>query len=221
VLDEFPTLEFAATAVALVLLLRAAILLGKTSSLVGGEARIESARARDLVGAAVLASAVIYAVRVDRASTWFLIASGTALLAHCLGFYLRARARKLARRAPNPELPVTLSDLGDEDELDSDEEDDVEDEPAVCVRCGSSDALEVTDTTRYLGGLSALGPLSAVVCRNCGALSGQLEEPLLLGVGPEHGTRLRSPSSESNMAQKPHEPGDLHQDLQARPKSGK
>lgn len=198
-LDELPTLEFAATAVALALSLRALILLGKSSKLVRGEARIESARARDLVGAAVLASAVVYAVRVERASTWFLVASAVALLAQLLGYYLRSRAQKLPLARDARATPLTRN--ADEEDDDDEEEDEDEDANA-CPRCGGSDVVELTDSGRYLAGLSTLGRVSVEVCRTCGALSGQLENPGLLGVGAEHGTSSRKPELEAGSAKK-------------------
>lgn len=84
-LDELPSLEFAATAVAVVLALRS-IMLWRKVGLVRGRTRIESARARDLIGLAILVGALVYAVRVERASTWFLIAVGVAVVAQLLGF---------------------------------------------------------------------------------------------------------------------------------------
>jgi hypothetical protein len=178
VLDELPSLELAATAVALVLLLRAFVLFGEGSGVLRGRERVESARARDLIGLAILVGAVVYAWRVQRASTWFLIASGVAIVAQLLGFYFRA-----ARRAQPSPLPAGTTssaelELGDE-ELD------------FCPSCGHSALIELVDSERYLTGLSRLTAVSAAVCPNCGTLTGQLEDPARIPVGSEHGTALR------------------------------
>jgi hypothetical protein len=177
-LDELPSLELAATAIALVLVLRALALLRRGSSPVrDGQARAESARARDLVGLAVLAGAVLYALRVQRASTWFLVASGVATLAQLLGFYLRSGTRKRAE-AEDEDPPLS-----------------------ACASCGSTSLIELVDTQRLLSGLAAFGPLSATVCPACGALEGQVEDPARIPVGPEHGTALRqTPASEDQEA---------------------
>ncbi|HYJ11640.1 MAG TPA: hypothetical protein VEX18_21605, partial [Polyangiaceae bacterium] len=95
-LDELPSLELAATAVALVLSLRVFVLLGREKGLVRGRARVESARARDLVGLAILAGALVYAWRAGRATTWLLAASAIAIVAQLVGFYLRSSAGKQA-----------------------------------------------------------------------------------------------------------------------------
>ena len=63
VLDELPSLEFAATAVALVLVLRAAQLSGGGAGLLRRRRRSDS-RARDLVGIVIIAGAALYALRV-------------------------------------------------------------------------------------------------------------------------------------------------------------
>ena len=58
VLDELPSLEFAATAVALVLVLRAVQLSGKGAGLLRRRRRSVS-RARDLVGIVIIAGAAL------------------------------------------------------------------------------------------------------------------------------------------------------------------
>lgn len=186
-LDELPTLELAATAVALVLLLRA-LRLGGGAALVSRRSRVESARARDLVGLAILAGAIVYAVRIDRASTWFLVAVGVAIAAQLVGFYQRSRARPAPARPPS---------LHDDPELSVDEDEDV----YACPQCGHGTLVELEDTARLLPGLAALTPVSAFVCPSCGALSGQVEAPERIPVGEHHGTRLRqSPSGDGQEA---------------------
>jgi hypothetical protein len=179
VLDELPSLEFAATAVALVLVLRAAQLSGGGAGLLRRRRRSDS-RARDLVGIVIIAGAALYAVRVERASTWFLAACGVAIVAQLVGFYFRTAAR--ARAAAEPSIEI--SDDSDEDASD-------EDELHGCPSCGHGTLIELDDTERLLGGLSQLTPVTAVVCPRCGALSGQVEDPTKIPVGEAHGTSLR------------------------------
>lgn len=189
VLDELPSLEFAATAVAVVLLLRA-IRLGTGAALVSRRSRVESARARDLVGVAILVGALVYAFRIGRASTWFLVATSIAIAAQLLGFYLRNRGAAAAVSARPPSLH-------DDPELEIDEEEDV----YACPQCGHGTLLELTDPARLLGGLSALTPVVAFVCPSCGALTGQVEDPARIPIGSQHGTSLRqSPSTEDQEA---------------------
>ena len=180
VLDELPSLEFAATAVALVLVLRAAQLSGGGAGLLRRRRRSDS-RARDLVGIVIIAGAALYALRVERASTWFLAACGVAIVAQLVSFYLRTAAR--ARAAAEPSIEIS-SDSSDEDSGD-------EDELYGCPSCGHGTLIELDDTTRLLGGLSQLTPVTAVVCPRCGALSGQVEDPAKIPVGEAHGTSLR------------------------------
>jgi ribosomal protein S27AE len=178
VLDELPSLEFAATAVALMLVLRAVLLSRGGVGLLRRSRRIESARARDLVGIVILAGAVLYAVRVQRASTWFLAASGVAILALLVGFYFRAAGAR-ARAAADPSIEV--------DEVD----DDGDDELHACPSCGHGTLIEIDDPGRLLGGLSQLTPVTAAVCPRCGALSGHVDDPAKIPIGSEHGTSIR------------------------------
>jgi predicted RNA-binding Zn-ribbon protein involved in translation (DUF1610 family) len=189
VLDELPSLEFAATAVAGVLVLRA-LRLGGGAPMAVRRSRVESARARDLIGLAILVGAIVYAVRMGRASTWFLVAIGVAIAAQVLGFYLRPRAEPGPASARPPSLH-------DDPELEIDEDEDV----YACPQCGHGTLLELTDPSRLMGGLQALTPVSAFVCPSCGTLSGQVEDPARIPVGREHGTTLRqSPSTEDQEA---------------------
>jgi hypothetical protein len=187
VLDELPSLEIAATAVAIVLSLRA-LRLSRSVALDRRRSRIESGRARDLVGLAILAGALVYALGVAHASTWFLVASGVAIAAQVCGFYLRARP---AAGEPKP-APATPS--GPELE--------VEDEDLyACPQCGHGTLIEIDDPAALLGGLNQITPVSAVICPSCGALSGQVDDPALIPIGAEHGTsRRQSPSSEDHEA---------------------
>lgn len=187
-LDELPSLEIAATAVALVLSLRA-LRLSRSAALDRRRSRVESGRARDLIGLAILIGAVAYALGVGRASTWFLVASGAAVAAQLSGFMLRARpapgsaAPRPAQTPPEPELEI------EDDELYG------------CPQCGHDTLIELDDPARLLGGLHQVTPVSAVICPSCGALSGQVEDPAAVPIGPEHGTSLhQSPSSEDHEA---------------------
>lgn len=185
-LDELPSLEFAATAVAIVLSLRALRLAGSTA-LDQRRSRVESGRARDLIGLAILAGAVVYALGVARASTWFLAASGVAIAAQLAGFFLRARSRPSAGAAASP---PSAPELEIEDE-----------ELYACPVCGHATLIELDDPKPLLAGLSQLTPVSAVICPSCGALSGQVEDPGKIPIGPDHGTALRqSPSGEDQEA---------------------
>jgi hypothetical protein len=189
VLDELPSLEFAATAVALVLVLRAALLSRAGAAFFQRRARSDSGRARDLVGIVLIGGAVLYVIRVQRASTWFLVASGVAILAQVVGFLLRSLARARASAGPSVEVEDSDGEDGDIDELNG------------CSVCGHATLIELDDTARLLGGLSQLSPLSATVCPQCGALSGQVEDPSKIPIGESYGTSLRqSPSGEDAQA---------------------
>lgn len=175
-LDELPSLEFAATAVAVVLALRS-IMLWRKVGLVRGRTRIESARARDLIGLAILVGALVYAVRVERASTWFLIAVGVAVVAQLLGFYSRTALSTVPR--PGPPSPA-------EPEVDFEDE-----ELLGCASCGHATLIELSDDSPLLAGLSALTPVVASICPSCGALAGHVEDPTKIPIDAAHGTTLR------------------------------
>lgn len=187
-LDELPSLEIAATAVAIVLSLRA-LRLARSVSLDRRRSRVESGRARDLVGLAILAGALVYALGVAHASTWFLAASGVAIAAQLCGFYLRARPDPSDVKAPAGTAP-------------SGPELEVEDEELyACPQCGHATLIEIEDATALLGGLNQLTPVSAVICPSCGALSGQVDDPSRVPIGAEYGTaRRHSPSTEDQEA---------------------
>lgn len=176
-LDELPSLEFAATAVALVLVLRASLLSRAGAGLFRRRARSESGRARDLIGIILIGGAVLYVIRVERASTWFLVASGLAIVAQLVGFLFRSAARTEASDKPS----AGADEAGDDED----------DEQHGCPSCGHATLIELEDTARLLGGLSQLTQVTAAVCPRCGALSGQVEEPGKIPVGEGHGTSLR------------------------------
>lgn len=182
-LDELPSLEFAATAVAIVLSWRAVVLARGGASLARRRRRLESARARDLIGLVILGGAALYAIAVERASTWFLVASGVAVAAQLVGFYFRAAARARAKAPPTIEVQAG----GERDDDDEGDEDDVH----ACPRCGHGTLIELSDTGRLLGGLSALTPVVAWVCPHCGDLSGHVDDPAQIPIGAVHGTTLR------------------------------
>jgi hypothetical protein len=185
-LDELPSLELAATAVALVLALRVVVLLGREAGLVRGRARVESARARDLIGLVILAGALLYAWRAERTTTWFLGAIGVAIVAQLLGFYLRAAASKRPAPAGIAGAPAAAGSEND-DEPEGDDE--------RCPSCGNASLVELVDTERWLTGLQQATPVSAAVCPACGTLTGQVEDAKRIPVGPEHGTALRQSAS--------------------------
>jgi hypothetical protein len=186
VLDELPSLEFAATAVAVVLALRSIVLWRKVG-LVRGRTRVESARARDLIGLAILVGAVVYAVRVERASTWFLIAVGVAVVAQLLGFYWRTAVGTV----PGPGTPTPA-----EPEVDFEDE-----ELLGCASCGHGTLIELDDDSPLLAGLSALTPVVASICPSCGALAGHVEDPAKIPIDAAHGTtRREGPSTAEHEA---------------------
>jgi hypothetical protein len=176
VLDELPSLEFAATAVAVVLLLRA-LVLWRRVGIMRGVSRVESARARDLIGLAILAGAVLYAIRMERASTWFLGAVGVAVVAQLLGFYLRAAAKapSPAKAGAPPDPEVELED----------------EELSGCPSCGHATLIELDESSPLLSALGALTPVIAVICPSCGTLSGHVEDPSRIPIDAAHGTSLR------------------------------
>jgi hypothetical protein len=175
-----PSLEFAATAVAVVLVLRAIVLSRGPGRLLRRRTRVESARARDLIGLVLLAGAALYVWRTQHATAWFLAASGVALLALLVGLYFRATAR--TREAPGPSI-----------EIDEDDEDAV-----CCPICGHGTLIELDDGSRLLAGLSQLTPVVAAVCPSCGALSGQVEDASKIPIGDAHGTSLRKSPSDGD-----------------------
>lgn len=184
-LDELPSLEIAATGVAVVLVLRALRLSG--AALVSRRDRVESARARDLIGLAILAGAIVYAFRIERATTWFLAAIGIAIAAQLAGFYLRTKSQpSQAGNGSSPDGP----------ELEVEEE-----ELHGCPQCGHATLIGLTDPAQLMKGLHALTPVVAVVCPSCGAISGHVEDPAQIPIGAEHGTTLqRSLSTEDQEA---------------------
>ena len=198
-LDELPSLELAATAVALVFSLRVVLLLGREAGLVRGRARVESARARDLIALTILGGALLYAIRVERASTWFMVACGVAIVAQLLGFYLRSAARKRSTTASAAPAPS-------EGEGEGESERDEADEELRCPSCGNAALVELVDAARLLGGLNQWSPVSAAVCPSCGALTGQVEDPSRIPIGAEHGTALRqAPAAEPEPLEVPTE----------------
>lgn len=173
-LDELPSLEIAATAVAAILAWRAFVLSRGGKGLLQRRTKVESARARDLIGLIFLGGAVLYALASQRASTWFLVASGLAVLAQLLGFYFRAAARARAVEAPQ----VEVDDESEDDSLHG------------CPVCGHAKLIEL-DEAKLLAGLAALSAVSATVCPECGTLTGFVESPEKILIGPDHGTTLR------------------------------
>jgi hypothetical protein len=189
VLEEVPSLELAATAVAVVLILRA-IVLWRRVGVMGGRRRVESARARDLIGVAILVGALVYAMRMGRASPWFLVMLGAAVVAQLLGFYWRSAAS--GKSAPNPGQGATPA----EPEVDFEDED-----LLGCPSCGHAELIELDETSPLLAQLGSFTPVVAVICPSCGSLSGQVDDPKKIPIDAQHGTSLRAgPSTEDHEA---------------------
>src|SRR6185369_8515209 len=135
----------------------------------------------------ILVGALGYAFGVARASTWFLVASGVAIAAQLAGFFLRRSAAPLP--APGA-ASVSAPELEIEDE-----------ELFACPQCGHGTLIELDDPVPLLGALNQLTPVVAVICPNCGALSGQVDDPAKIPIGAQHGTLLRhSPSTDDDEA---------------------
>ena len=193
VLDELPSLEFAATAVAVVLTLRA-VRLRQSAALDRRKSRVESGRARDLIGLTILVGAIVYALGVARASIWFLVASGVAITAQLAGFFLRATVRPAPPVASAP--GTTLEQVNSAPDLEIEDE-----ELFACPQCGHGTLIELDDPKPLLAGLNQLTPVVAVICPSCGALSGQVDDPAKIPIDVQHGTVLRqSPSTEDHEA---------------------
>lgn len=188
-LEEVPSLELAATAVTVVLLLRAFVLWRRVG-IMRGRQRVESARARDLIGVAILVGALVYAMRIDRASTWFLAMVGVAIVAQLLGFYWRSAAGAGATE------PAQNGDAQREPEVDFEDE-----ELWGCPSCGHAEMIELDESSPLLAQLGAFTPVVAAICPSCGALSGHVDEPGKIPVGGAHGTSLRKgPSTDDHEA---------------------
>lgn len=182
VLDELPSLEIVATAIFLLSTWRLLMLLRGGSGLLPRARRVESARARDIIGLLLLAGVLLYTWRVGRASLWLTLAAGGAIVAQLVGLYLR-RARA-AKTSTEQEAPAAADD------------DDDDDAPVGCPSCGHARLIELSETSPLLASLARLTAVTAAICPRCGALSGQVEDPTQIPIGPEHGTLVRqSPSS--------------------------
>jgi hypothetical protein len=188
VLEEVPSLELAATAVAVVLILRA-IVLWRRVGVMRGRSRVESARARDLIGVAILVGALVYAMRMGRASSWFLLMVGAAIVAQLLGFYWRSAVSGKTASKPEGVTPP-------EPEVDFEDE-----ELLGCPSCGHAELIEIDESSPLVAQLGAFTPVVAAICPSCGALFGQVEQPEKVPIGAEHGTSLRKgPSTEDHEA---------------------
>lgn len=182
-LDELPSLEIVATAIFLLSTWRLLVLLRGGSGILQRARRVESARARDLIGLLLVAGVLLYTWRVGRASPWLSVAGAGAIVAQLLGLYLR-RARTSGssseREAPS--------------RTDNDEDD--EEGPVGCPSCGHARLIELSEASPLLASLARITPVTAAICPRCGALSGQVEDPAKIPIGAEHGTVVRqSPSS--------------------------
>lgn len=143
-------------------------------------ARLQSARARDLLVALVLLGAVFYAVRAGLGhEVFYVLALGGALLA-AAGVALRPSLIKLVERQSDALIEAALA-AGDKLRgLGAD----------PCPSCGGAETV-VVDTARAFGEPAATFGLQELrICRRCGYVQGSVSDPSRIPLGPEHGTSI-------------------------------
>ena len=143
-------------------------------------ARLQSARARDLLVALVLIGAMFYAARsgLGRDVFYVLAAFGAALAAS--GVALRPQLVKLVEKQSNALIDAALA-VGDKMRG-------VGADP--CPSCGGGETV-VVDATRAFGApAKEFGLQELRICRRCGYVQGSVSDPGRIPLGPEHGTSL-------------------------------
>ncbi len=158
-------------------------------ALSGVRARVQSARARDLLVALVMIGALFYAARAGMAQNplFYGLASLGALLA-ASGFALRPGLVALVERESGRLVESALSAVGDPRELGI--------EP--CPNCGGSETV-IVDAARALGQASAKFGLTELrICRRCGYVQGSVAAPQAIPIGAEHGTSLSAAPTEAS-----------------------
>jgi predicted RNA-binding Zn-ribbon protein involved in translation (DUF1610 family) len=134
-----------------------------------------------------------------------LIAIGVAICGQLLGFFLVTRgafAESPAQRsrdeaAATGGLPSTSSSSAEGPQIDVEEDDEL----TMCPSCGHAVLIEIDETSQLLAALNAHTAVVAVICPNCGTLSGHVEDPAKIPIATTQGTRLRQgPSSSDHQA---------------------
>ncbi len=143
-------------------------------------ARLQSARARDLLVALVLIGAMFYAARSGLGrDVFYVLASFGAALA-VLGVALRPQLVKLVEKQSEALIDAALA-VGDKMRgLGAD----------PCPSCGGAETV-VVDAARAFGAPAATFGLQELrICRRCGYVQGSVSNPSRIPLGPEHGTSL-------------------------------
>ena len=143
-------------------------------------ARLQSARARDLLVALVLMGAIFYAARsgLGRPAFYVLAAGGAVLAAS--GVVLRPRLLHLVERQSEALIEAALATSDKTRGLGAD----------PCPSCGGAEAV-VVDAPRVFGEpAAALGLQELRICRQCGYVQGSVSDPGSIPLGAEHGTSL-------------------------------
>jgi hypothetical protein len=148
-------------------------------------AAAQRGRARDLVVAAVLIGAAAYAVRASLGvGRTFYAMLGAALFMTALGPVLRRSMLDTVVRASEGLLRAASAYLALQAATGR----------HPCPECGATEALELGPPA--LDPLAALGLRALSVCRQCGRVSGYVEQPGAIAVDEARGVKLRAPEPE-------------------------
>jgi len=144
-------------------------------------ASAQRGRARDLVVAAVLIGAAAYAVRASLGvGPTFYAMLGAALFMTALGPVLRRSMLDRVVRASDGLLRAATAYLALQAAAGR----------HPCPECSATEALELGPPV--LDPLAALGLRALSVCRQCGRVSGYVEQPGSIAVDEARGVRLRA-----------------------------
>ena len=143
-------------------------------------ARLQSARARDLLVALVLLGAIFYAARSGLGHTLFYVLAGGGAVLAAAGVVLRPRLLGLVEKQSEALIESALA-VGDKLRgLGVD----------PCPACGGAETL-VIDAARAFGEpAQTFGLQELRICRRCGYVQGSVSDPSRIPLGPEHGTSL-------------------------------
>lgn len=143
-------------------------------------ARLQSARARDLLVALVLSGAIFYAARSNLARTAFYALAGVGAALAAAGVVLRPRLLKLVERQSEDLLQAAL-EAGDKTRGAGAD---------PCPACGGVETV-VVDAPRAFGDrATAFGLQELRICRRCGYVQGSVNDPSRVPLGPDYGTSL-------------------------------